>query len=71
MRSVESIIQPTEDQGYKFEQLILWPIQQTLKFNENLSEGSGEMAHTRKCYRRTDEGHSYNPLSASEQMILK
>ena len=36
----------------------IWP-----KFNENLSKGSRDMEGTRKCYRRTDEGHFYNPPS--------
>ena len=45
------------------------------KFNENLSKGSGDMERTRKCYRmtdgqtdtRTNEGHFYNPPSASRR----
>ena len=46
----------------------IWP-----KFNANLSKGSGGMERTRKCYRRTegqtDEGHFYNPSSASRRGI--
>ena len=44
-----------------------------MNFHENQSKGSGDMERTRKCYGlthgqtdgRTDEGHSYNPPSAS------
>ena len=44
-----------------------------MKFNENRSKGSGDMELTRKCYGwtdgLTDEGHSYNPPSASRRGI--
>ena len=44
-----------------------------MKFNENRSKGSGDKEWTQKCYGwndgLTDEGHSYNPPSASLQEI--
>ena len=40
-----------------------------MKFHENQSKGSGDMERTLKCYGRNDgradEGHSYEPPSAS------
>ena len=42
-----------------------------MKFNENRSKGSGDMERTRKCYGRTDEGHSYNPHPLHGRQLTK
>ena len=46
-------------------------INSLLKFNENRFSGSGDVKRIRKTGRGTDEGHFYNPPSASRREINK